>query len=294
VLALGSTTSAPLPGIAEHAVRLNNLHELRAASQQVRGLAERGGRILVAGGGMTGIEMATELAERFPTLRITLATNGAFGRDYTPTARAYLRAVFQHMGIDLREHASIGALEAGVAHLADGDTIQFDMCVWSGGFVASPLARAAGLATDGSGRVTVDPTLRALGHPEVYVAGDAAAVPFGAGTLRMGCVAALPLGAHAGDNIARQARGHELRPFDMGFVIRCISLGRRNGLVQTTDRDDTARQRFFQHKTAAWIKEAICRMTFETVRWEMRSSQRLYAWPAGPAQSAHAPVALDV
>lgn len=293
VLALGSTTSAPIPGVAEHAVRLNDLQEVRSASQQVHALAERRGRILIVGGGMTGIEMASELAERFPTLRVTLATGGAFGRDYTPAARAYLRTMFQRMGIDLREYTSITALEAGVAHLAEGDTLAFDMCVWSGGFVATPLARAAGLPTDTNGRVPVDATLRVPGHAEIFVAGDAAALPFGAGTLRMGCVAALPLGGHVGDNIAHMARGEALRPFNMGFVIRCISLGRRNGLIQTTERDDTPRPRIFTQKTAAWTKEAICRMTFETVRWETRSGLRLYAWPAGPVQRSLAPIALD-
>src|SRR6185369_14637480 len=69
VLALGSTTAAGEPGVAEHAVRLDDPRALRQAHGTLVRLAAASGQILVAGGGLTGIETAAEIAERFPALR---------------------------------------------------------------------------------------------------------------------------------------------------------------------------------------------------------------------------------
>lgn len=289
VLALGSTTAAPVPGVAQYSVRLNDLATTQKAHGEVRDLADRRGHVLVVGGGATGIEVAAELATRFPTLRVTLATGGAFADTYDPAAASYLRRVLAAQGVQIREQTAISALEAGQAHLADGATLRFDMCIWSGGFQAPPLARAAGLATDALGRLRVAASLQALERPEVYGVGDAAALPFGDGTLRMGCVTALPLGAHAGDNIARQLRGDYLQPFDMGFLGRNLSLGRTDGLIQMTDRADQPRPFLLTRRTGALVKELICRMTFEVVRWELRTALPLYRWPAGPVQHATLP-----
>ncbi len=41
-------------------------------------------------------------------------------------------------------------------------------------------------------------------------------------TIRMGCVSALPMGAHAGDNVRRLLRGEELKPFSLGIALRCV------------------------------------------------------------------------
>src|SRR5690606_38269064 len=74
IVALGSSTGAPLPGIAEFATRLNDPTEVKAAAGRIASIAERHGSVLVAGGGMTGIETAAELAGRYPELKLTLLT----------------------------------------------------------------------------------------------------------------------------------------------------------------------------------------------------------------------------
>jgi NADH dehydrogenase FAD-containing subunit len=109
----------------------------------------------------------------------------------------------------------------------------------------------------------------------------------------MGCVSALPMGGHAGDNVRRLLRGEEPEPFRMDFVIRCVSLGRHNGLVQFVHGNDELLDRVITGRPAAWIKEMICRMTVFVVRNELRWGVRLYRWPqpkpvplAPPVESA--------
>jgi NADH dehydrogenase FAD-containing subunit len=95
----------------------------------------------------------------------------------------------------------------------------------------------------------------------------------------MGCVSALPMGAHAGENVRRMLRGEEPAPFDFGFAIRCISLGRKEGLVQFVDPEDAPKAKVWTGRRAVFTKEAICRMTYGVVREELRFGVRLYRWP---------------
>lgn len=285
VYALGSGTAAGVPGVAEHAVRIDGPGAAAAARDRLQALPS--GRVLVAGGGLTGIETATELAERYPHLHVVLATRGRLGDGYSAAGREHLRARFQELGIGLIEEAGIAALESGRALLEGGGAEPFDLAFWCGGFAVPGLAREAGLPVDASGRIRVDAGLRALGHPNVFAAGDAAAALFAGGrTVRMGCVSALPTGAQAGENVRRLLRGEEAEPFDMAFAIHCISLGRRNALVQFTAADDTPRDRVLTGRPAVWVKEAICRMTLAVVHGEMRTGLALYRWPRSKAAAA--------
>lgn len=289
IFALGSTTAPGVPGAAEHAIRLDDPAAIREAAARIRTLAASGGRVLVAGGGLTGIETATELAERYPALRVTLATRGRVGEDYSEAGSAHLRRRLTGSGVSILDGAGIVGLEPDQALLGDGGAVPFDLCVWAGGFEAPALAREAGLAVDRSGRILVDPALRSTSHPDVFGAGDAAVATFADGQggrdIRMGCVSALPLGAHAGENVRRLIRGEELRPFEFGFAIRCISLGRKDGLVQFVETDDTPRPKVWTRRAAILTKELICRMTYAVVQNELRLGIPLYRWP-GPDRKA--------
>ena len=286
VLALGSRTADGVPGAAEHALRLDDPAAVRAAAARVRELAGAGGRVLVVGGGLTGVESAAELAERFPGLRVALATAGGLDEGYAPAAAAHLRARLAALGVDVREHAAVREVEAGRAWLDDGTAEPFGLCVWCGGLQAPALAWDAGFATDACGRVRTDAALRVPGHPRVFAAGDAAAMAGADGrAVRMACASALPGGAHAGEGVARALRGAGPEPIRFGFTARCVSLGRRGGLVQWVAPDDAPRPRVWTGRAAVLTKEAICRATLFVVRAEIRTGLPLYRWP-GPGAEA--------
>lgn len=281
VIALGSITSTSIPGVTEHALALNNLGSVQAASDTLRALAQRGSTLLVVGGGLTGMEVATELAERFAGLRVTLATSGTFAVDYAPRGRVHLRRRFGQLGITLREDTVITALEAGMAHTANSTTIPFDQCIWTAGFAAPSLARDAGLVVDHGGRIVVDALQRAEGQPSIFAVGDAAAITVSGKIVRMGCVSALPMGAHVGANLVRLLHNAPPEPFAFNFLIRCISLGRRDALVQRVAADDTPCPTVHTKLQAVVTKELICRMTFATAHNELRW-RPFYRWPRAP------------
>jgi NADH dehydrogenase FAD-containing subunit len=292
VLALGSRTATPVPGVAENALRVDDPAELRTAHGRLRSLAASGGRMLILGAGLTGIEAASELAERLPGLQVTLATRGRLSDDWSPDAAGHFARRLRELGVEVKEGTEVEALESGRARVADGGTIDFDLAVWAGGFEALPLAREAGLPTDAAGRVRTTGTLQVPGRPEIFVAGDAAAASDASGdSIRMGCVSALPMGAWTGENVARFVQGREPKPFPFAFVIRCVSLGRRDGLVQFTTWNDVPRPRVWTGRLGAFVKEMICRMTYWVVKGELSTGIRLYHWATPPRRPAPVPAA---
>jgi NADH:ubiquinone reductase (H+-translocating) len=281
LIALGSGTTAGVPGAGEHALRLNDPVVVTRSTSQLQRLAATGGQALVIGGGLTAIETAAELGARLPGLRVTLATAGALGSDYSTAAAQYLRVSLQRLGVELIEGVRISALEPGQAHLADGGSLRYDCAVWAGGFAAPRLLREVGFAVDAQGRAVVTSTLQVPGNPTLFVAGDSAAAGDAGRAIRMGCVSAAPMGAHAGENIAAALAGAPLRPFRFGFFMRCVSLGRRDALVQSTDGNDRPLDRMLTGRSAAVVKELVCRAALESVRGELHTGLPLTVWPGG-------------
>ena len=285
IYALGSAPAVGhITGTAEHAHTLGNPATAHALHEQLTAVASHAGRVLVIGGGLTGIEAAAELAEQYPTLAVTLATAGTFGADLHPNGAAYLRQQFGRLGVHLHENSRITHLTAGMAHTAVGSPMPFDVCLSAVSFSVSPLAREAGLAVDEQGRAVVNGALQAVGHPEMYVVGDAAAAG-----LRMACATAMPQGAYVADHLAAVVRGTAVpQPFRFGYMLRCISLGRRAGLVQVVDSADKPQPRVLTGWLGARVKELICRSTI----WGILLEKKLpgsYRWPQGVSQ----PVSLS-
>ena len=255
VYALGSFVDVDtLPGAREYAHALTpegigELHrQLAAPSTQT---------VLICGGGLTGIEAAAEFAEAHPHLRVTLATRGQVGENLSAQARAHIRRVFAPLGIALRENVSITHLQAYTAHTAH-EVIPFDVCVWAGSFAVSALARQAGLQVNARGQIEVDAYLRSVSHPEVFAVGDAASVNCGV-PIRMACATANPMAALAADNLNAELRGKSQKPFVFGYLAKNISLGRKDGVIDFAQADDTPRGKIWTGRLAAAYKEFVGR-----------------------------------
>src|SRR6185369_374293 len=76
VYALGSRVDVDaVPGAREHAFALDD----PAGAKRLSAATARGGRVVVVGAGLTGIEAAVELAEQRRELAVTLVAGGAVG-----------------------------------------------------------------------------------------------------------------------------------------------------------------------------------------------------------------------
>ena len=290
IYALGSNIDVDaVPGAVSYAQSLTSLQAAGVLGSNLRQLADEGGRVVVCGGGLTGIETAAELAESFPSLEVELVSRDVPGRWLSPKAQRYLRGAFDDLGVRVRPGISVKEVAPGEL-ITDGGRVGFDTCVWAGGFSVPALARRSGLAVNDTGRALVDPTLRSLSHPDVYVIGDAAAAagPWGA-QLAMGCRSGGFTGPQVADIVAARLVGREPKPFRYRYFHECISLGRRRGLVQFLAADETPHDRILTGRRAIHYKN----MT-------LRGAQLLFRWP-GPYLSRRrhvsppaAPIALPV
>lgn len=260
VYALGSGwDSQGVPGAAEHA------HEIASRPGALR-LRERlaeldaGQRVVVVGGGLTGLEAATEFAEARPDLDVALAARDGLGDWLSPKGRRHLRKVFGKLGITVHEHAAVTGVEPGRVVTADGTSLPAAVTVWTTGFAVHPIARATTLEAGGTGRILVDETMRSLSHPEVYAVGDAAEVAGPGGKpLRMSCASGIPTAWQAADAIAARLTGGKLPHTPLRYFNQCISLGRKEGVIQYVSADDRALRAALTGRPAAVYKELVCK-----------------------------------
>ncbi|MEV4248532.1 FAD-dependent oxidoreductase [Streptosporangium canum] len=260
VYALGSGWNAQgVPGSAEHAYEIaSRPGALRLRERLAR--LDAGQTVVVVGGGLTGLEAATEIAEARPDLDVALAARGGLGDQLSSKGREHLRKVFDKLGITVHEHIAVTGVEAERVTTADGKAVPAAVTVWTTGFAVHPIAKLTTLEVTGTGQIVVDRTMRSVSHPDVYAIGDAAMVTGpGDKPLRMSCASGIPTAWQAVGAIAARLTGGKLSNAPIRYFNQCISLGRKEGLIQYVTADDRAVQAVLTGRLAAVYKELICK-----------------------------------
>lgn len=288
VYALGSTAAdCGVPGVTEHAHFLAGKESALRLRERLAGLAA-GEAVLVVGGGLTGIEAVTEIAEARPDLDVALAARGGLGDWLSEKAQAHLRKAFARLGITAHEHTDIAGVEPTGAVTADGRVLPARVTVWTAGFAVHPIAAATTLEVSATGQIVVDETMRSVSHADVYAVGDAAFAPGANGTpLRMSCASGVPTAYQAADAIAARLTGRALPENKIGYTAQCVSLGRHDAIVQWVHPDDRPKPSALTGKPAARLKELIC----TSAAWSV--SHPTLMLPARRRHTVPAPVAVS-
>lgn len=252
VIATGAVPMLPpVPGLADHALTMWSVPDAlelqrrigkqfgRASTQPEPETRRADLSITVIGGGATGVEIMGTIAAMLPRmirraghdpsdLRLTLIE----GRpdilyDLQPTQRERAKRRLRAMGVDVALGDMVSEIDGDVVRLASGRTIPSPVLVWCGGARADPDAANWGLEVDSSGRLLAEPTLKARGCDCAYVVGDVAAFrdPKTGRILPMLAQFAIREAAHAADNVLREARGEECRPFEPHQHGEFVSVG---------------------------------------------------------------------
>ncbi|MEU4105868.1 FAD-dependent oxidoreductase [Streptomyces tanashiensis] len=291
VYALGSGwDTQAVPGTAEHAHEISSRPGALRLRDRLAGL-EAGQSVVVVGGGLTGLEAATEIAEARPDLDVSLAARGGLGDWLSPKGRRHVRKVFDGLGITAHEDTAVTAVGADRVTTGDGGSLPAAVTVWTTGFAVHPIARATTLEVTDSGRIVVDETMRSVSHPDVYAVGDAAlAMGPGDKPLRMSCASGTPMAWQAADAIAARLTGGKLPKTQPRYFNQCISLGRKEGLIQYVTADDRAVRAALTGRFAAGYKELVCKgaawgVANPTMGVPTRR-RRILRTPATPARAA--------
>ena len=241
LIAPGSVTNFfGIAGLRAHAHELKTSADARgvfewfARAHHPSSQVER--RVLVGGGGLTGVELAGELAERsrqlatlsgVPALEVQLIeARGEILPELPAGQRARALHKLAELGVKVRTHTPIQGARKGALQLK-GETLTGGLIVWTGGVRAPELVSGQQLERGRGGRLIVDRCLELRGYPGVFAAGDAALAPGPDGRpAGQTAQAATQQGELAGRNLMARLEGRTpeaYRPSNLGEL---ISLGR--------------------------------------------------------------------
>jgi NADH dehydrogenase FAD-containing subunit len=171
-----------VPGARDHgyAVKpVRNLWNLRQALEARLQTAapERPLRIVVAGGGATGCEVAANVRrlvdDHRGQARIKVLARGKAVLEGMPAAAAAaVRRALRRRRVEIVTRSPVVEVRDGVVVTADGRLIPFDFLVHALGLVPPSLLRMTGLPTDVDGALRVDRYLRSIADPRVFGGGD--------------------------------------------------------------------------------------------------------------------------
>jgi NADH:quinone reductase (non-electrogenic) len=291
VLALGSRPNDfAIPGLAERAIALYSVDDARRVRDAVMATLQAAvtevdpnrrqclATIVVGGGGATGVELAGELADTLPQLASRVGLPANLPRvilvEAGPTVLAgsspdlIQRATrtLTRLGVAVRTNARIAAATRDGFKLENGDVVEGGAFVWAGGVKAPDLVVGSGLPVGHNGRVKVDQYLRALDHPEIFVAGDVASVvdPATGHVVPPLAQIALDEAETVARNLVAALAGEPLQPYQFHYKGFVLSIGTQNGVADVLGH-------VFGGPLVHILKDAI--------EWEYRQSVRhLRGW----------------
>lgn len=177
LVALGSVSDDfGVPGVKEHTTPIGRWDDMRELRDRLLGdlHSKAATSVAVIGGGLTGVEIASELADRSREqgsgLKVKLVAPGVL-KNMPESVRKSATDALKSLGVEM----TIGraeAVEAGRVRLQGGGVVEAASLVWAAGVRANPAVATSGLPTNRRGQLHADQYLRAA--PRLYVAGDCA------------------------------------------------------------------------------------------------------------------------
>ena len=240
VVAAGAETDTlGIPSIAAHSLGLKGLADAVAIRNHVLGCFERAvmegdaerrrARLsfVIVGGGPTGVEMAGALSElvrlvlrrdyrqlRADEIRILLLeAQDRLLPGMPADLAADAQRALERKGVEVRYGAGVERVEPDRVVLRGGESLPTSTVLWAAGARAVELVRQLGLPLGSRGRVRVESDLSVAGHPEVFVAGDAAYLEVDGRPLPMMAPVAIQMADAAAANLQRRHEGRPTQPF---------------------------------------------------------------------------------
>lgn len=240
ILATGSTTfMPPIPGLTEYGFSVSTLEDAEKLDQHLKNLAHKPANaarntVVVAGGGLTGLETVTEMPERLRSIlgetdiRVVLVDSSTeIGAAMGDQAATVIREALTELGVEGKAGLRVIALDASGITLSNGERIETETVIWTAGMRANPLTSQVTGEKDNLGRILGDAYLHAPEAKNIFVTGDTVKVPTDdLGNFNvMSCQHAMSLGRVAGYNAAAELVDLPLHPYSQPKYVTCVDLG---------------------------------------------------------------------
>ena len=233
LVGLGSSTAFfGIEGLEEHALTLKSLDDAREIHEAVRAAGEAAtqsdpAEVVVGGAGLSGIQVAGEIAEYRDRHRAPLEISLIEGLEEIfpgndPEIQGALKKRLLERDIEIQTGEFISAVDEETVALGEEER-PYDVLVWTGGITGrEELADASLEADERSNRVFAESDFQ-TSDDRVFAIGDAALVDQGGDEQAPPTAQAAWMAAEvAGENLARAVRGAPLKSWkhkDKGTVV---------------------------------------------------------------------------
>jgi len=231
VVAFGQRTADyGIPGVRKNGLTLKSREDAYAIRDAAKRVPD-GGRVVVAGGGLSGIQVAGELAEMFdarsqsPSVVVVEALDRVMP-DADGDLRAAIERKMRKKGIVTQTGDAVIEVMEDEVHLESDKTLKHDALVWTAGLAPHDVETQPLPEKGKRGAFAVEPTLRVEGRKNVFAVGDAAYVVDAEGDEAPATAwAARQQGSLVAENIARLSRGKRLKEYRMNDPGSLVSVG---------------------------------------------------------------------
>lgn len=253
ILSSGSVLKAiNIPGI-ENTFNVDTFNGAQKLEDHLKQLANKNFEVagattfVVAGSGLTGLEVATVIKEKANTIQANLGKDAIdfnvvliekadkVGNYYAPDAQDYVLETLKSKNITIATGVSLAGVEPNGATLSDGHFIPAQTVISTVGLVASSLCNFFKGQKDRLGRLHVNKYLQLEEYENVIAAGDVTNIPVddkGNSSL-MACQFSMFLGKWAGHNAVNSLFSQPLKSYSYTDYVTCVDLGQDDGMLTT-------------------------------------------------------------
>jgi NADH:ubiquinone reductase (H+-translocating) len=164
-----------IPGAEEHSLSIQSIRKARVAYHTIQDI-EPGGTVSIVGGGLSGVELASELRESRPDIKVILFDRGKTVLSMFPERlHRYVQKWLIDHGVTLINQANITKLEKNTIFNHNQPTYS-DAIIWTAGIQANEVVRNLNIEKDAMGRAILTKHHHIEGHKDVFIVGDCAAL----------------------------------------------------------------------------------------------------------------------
>lgn len=164
-----------VPGAKEYTCSIQSMYQARKTYQVLNNLGN-GATVSIVGAGLSGVELASELIESRPDLKIKLFDRGNhILSSFAPRLSKYVEGWFNKHNVEIISQSNITKVEENILYNHD-EAIPCDVIVWTAGIQPNKVARELPVEKDGQERIKLTPQHFIPNYENVFVVGDCASL----------------------------------------------------------------------------------------------------------------------